>query len=373
MADPLALRRIYEEGVRALVALPVDTPSLQLLADETARMLAGMLYVLDGLALLVDAPEQRPAISRSPRFSVPDWLPALVNAARAFVMISAAALFWIATAWPSGALAMEFVAIVLVLLSPLGDLAYVAAIGGVVATVGSTILGAIVKFAVLPAFDTFPAFCGAIGLILVPVGFATVRSRQPALFALLGFNFVALLAPTNLMSYDTAQFYNTALGILAGAAVAALGFRLLPQLSPALRARRLLALTLSDLRRLASASLPPRSEDWDGRMIGRLAAVPDQAEPSQRGRLLAALSVGNEIIHLRHMAPRLGAAEEFAAALAAFVQGKSATAIAWLHQLDHRLASGPQAAAILRARSRILVMSEALSEHAPYFDAGAFA
>jgi len=135
----------------------------------------------------------------------------------------------------------------------------------------------------------------------------------------------------------------------------------------------LLALTLSDLRRLASASLPPRSEDWDGRMIGRLAAVPDQAEPSQRGRLLAALSVGNEIIHLRHMAPRLGAAEEFAAALAAFVQGKSATAIAWLHQLDHRLASGPQAAAILRARSRILVMSEALSEHAPYFDAGAFA
>src|SRR5215469_8415628 len=373
MADPLALRRIYEEGVRTLVALPVDTPSLQLLADETARMLAGMLHVLDGLALLVDAPEQRPAISRSRRLSVPDWLPALVNAARAFVMISAAALFWVATAWPNGALAMEFVAIVLLLISPLGDLAYVAAIGGVVATVGSTILAAIVKFAVLPAFDTFPAFCGAIGLILVPVGFATVRSRQPAVLALLAFNFVALLAPTNLMSYDTAQFYNTALGILAGAATAALGFRLLPQLSPALRARRLLALTLRDLRRLASATLPPRSEDWDGRMIGRLAAVPDQAEPLQRGRLLAALSVGNEIIHLRQMAPRLGAAEEFAAALAAFVQGKSATAIAWLHQLDNRLASGPQAAAILRARSRILVMSEALSEHAPYFDAGAFA
>jgi hypothetical protein len=34
---------------------------------------------------------------------------------------------------------------------------------------------------------------------------------------------------------------------------------------------------------------------------------------------------------------------------------------------------GPEAAALLRARSRILVMSEALSEHASYFDAGAFA
>jgi uncharacterized membrane protein YccC len=267
---------------------------------------------------------------------------------------------------------MEFTAIVLLLLSPLGDLAYVAAIGGVVATVGSIVLAAIVKFAVLPAFDTFPAFCGAIGLILVPVGFATVQSkRSAAVLALLAFNFVAVLAPTNVMSYDTAQFYNTALGIFAGAGVGALGFRLLPQLSPALRARRLLALTLSDLRRLASATLPPRLEDWRGRMIGRLAAVPDQAEPLQRSRLLAALSVGTEIIHLRHMALRLGAAEDLAAALTAFVQGKSATAIAWLHQLDHRLASGPEAAAVLRAGSSILVMSEALSEHASYFDTGA--
>jgi len=112
-------------------------------------------------------------------------------------------------------------------------------------------------------------------------------------------------------------------------------------------------------------------------MIGRLAAVPDQAEPLQRSRLLAALSVGTEIINLRPMSLRLGAAAEFDAALAAFAQGNSAAAIASLHQLDHRLASDPdrrpEAAAILRARSRILTMSEALSEHASYFDAGAFA
>src|SRR5215813_9793029 len=371
--DPIALRGACAEAVRRLLAQPVKTPSLQLLVDETVKVLSGMLHVLDALALLVDAPGKALPDHRGFRLSVPDWLPALVNAARAFVMISAAALFWVGTAWPNGALAMEFVAIVLLLLSPLGDLAYVAAIGGVVATVGSIILAAIVKFAVLPAFETFPAFCGAIGLILAPVGFATAQSKQAAVLALLAFNFVAVLAPTNVMSYDTAQFYNTALGILAGAGAAALGFRLLPQLSPALRARRLLALTLSDLRRLASATLPPRLEDWGGRMIGRLAAVPDQAEPLQRARLLAALSVGTEIINLRPMSLRLGAAEELADALTAFVQGKSATAIARLHQLDQRLASGPEAATVLRARSSILVMSEALSEHASYFDAGVFA
>jgi hypothetical protein len=112
-------------------------------------------------------------------------------------------------------------------------------------------------------------------------------------------------------------------------------------------------------------------------MIGRLAAIPDQAEPSQRSQLLTALSVGTEIIHLRGTAPRLGAGAELDAAFAAFAQGSSATAIAWLHQLEHRLASdpdrGPEGAAVLRARSRILVMSEALSEYASYFDAGAFA
>ena len=184
-----------------------------------------------------------------------------------------------------------------------------------------------------------------------------------------------LLAPTNQMSYDTAQFYNIALSVVVGCSVAPLSFRLLPPLSPALRARRLLSLTLRDLRRLATASEPPRSDDWDGRVLGRLTALPDQAEPLQRARLLAALSVGAEIIQLRQMAPSLGAAAELDAAFEAFALGNSAIAIARLRQLDRRLASSPDAGqetlAALRARSRILVISEALAEHSSYFDAGA--
>jgi cytochrome o ubiquinol oxidase operon protein cyoD len=44
-------------GGADIACLPADTPSLRLLADETAKVLAGMLHVLDGLALLVDAPD----------------------------------------------------------------------------------------------------------------------------------------------------------------------------------------------------------------------------------------------------------------------------------------------------------------------------
>jgi uncharacterized membrane protein YccC len=191
----------------------------------------------------------------------------------------------------------------------------------------------------------------------------------------MGIIFVPLLAPANQMSYDTAQFYNSALAIVVGCGVAPVAYSLLPPLPPALLARRLVALTLRELRRLAIAPEPPRSDDWEGRVYGRLAAVPDEAEPLQRARLLAALSVGTEIILLRHIAPCFREAAELDAALAAFAQANSAIAIARLRQLDRRLASGPdagpEAAITLRTRSRILVISEALAEYASYFDSGA--
>jgi uncharacterized membrane protein YccC len=378
MANPMALRRVCEEAVQTLIALPADTPSLRLLADETAKVLAGMLHVLDGIALLVDAPGQPSPGARGFRLSAPDWLTAVVNAIRAFVAIGAVELFWVATAWPNGASAIVFVAIVVLLLSPKGDLAYGGSIAFALGTAGGVVCAATIKFAVLPALQTFPAFCFAIGLFLVPIGFVLAQSRKPemiAIFSAMAFNFMPLLAPTNQMSYDTAQFYNSALAIVVGCGVAPLAFRLFPPLSPARRMRRLLALTSRDLRRLATAPVLPVSEDWESRICGRLTALPDQAEPLQRSQLLAALAIGTAIIYLRHVSPHLGAAAELDATLEAFAQGNSAMVIAQLRKLEHRLAStpasGPEAAIALRARGRILVISEALAEHGAYFDAGA--
>jgi uncharacterized membrane protein YccC len=379
MADPMALCHACAQAVRTLVALPAQTSSLRLLADETAKVMGGLLCALEGLALLVDAPDRPRHASRGFQLAVSDWLPALVNAARAFVAIGVVELFWVATAWPDGAFAIVIVAILVVLLSPKGDVAFGGAIAVALGAAGSILFAAIIKFALLPGLETYQAFCVAIGLFLIPAGFLIAQSRTPAaiaVFTAMGVIFQPLLTATNPMSYDAQQFYNLALAVLAGCTVATLSLRLLPPVSPAWRTRRLLALALRDLRRLAISPQLPKSEDWEGRMYGRLAAVPDQAEPLHRARLLAALSVGTEIIQLRRTAPRLGAAE-LNAALDAFAQGNSAAAIAWLHQLDRRLASDPghrpKPAAVLRARSRILVMSEALSEHASYFDVGAFA
>jgi hypothetical protein len=110
-------------------------------------------------------------------------------------------------------------------------------------------------------------------------------------------------------------------------------------------------------------------------VLGRLTALPDQAEPLWRAQLLAALSVDAEIVQLRQMAPSLGAAAELDAAFEAVALGNSAIAIGQLRQLDRRLASSPgshqETQTALRARGRILVISEALAEQSTYFDAGA--
>ena len=176
------------------------------------------------------------------------------------------------------------------------------------------------------------------------------------------------------MTYDTQQYYNAALAIVVGCGAASLAFWLVPPLSPAVRVRRLLASTSRDLRRLAIAPALPKPAYWESSVYSRLTALPDQATPLQRSQLLAALSVGTEIIDLRRIAPQLGATAELDAALHNIALGHSTKAIAKLRRFDDRLASvgetGPEAAIALRGRGRVLIVSEAIVEHGNYFDLG---
>src|SRR6266478_9889473 len=368
--DPVGLRRICEAAVGRLIALPAATPSLRLLTDQTAEVLAGISHALNGLALLLADPARPVPRRGGVRLRVPDWLPSLVNAGRAFVTIGAVELFWIITEWPNGAGAITFAAVTVILLAPRADQAYAAAMSFMVGTALSAVFAAIVAFAVLPNLETYAAFSLALGLVLVPAGAGMAQPWQTIVFVPMTANFIPLLAPANQMSYDTVQFYNSASAIVAGVGAAALSFRLMPPLSPAFRTRRLLALALRDLRRLATGRIPQAPEDWEDRMYGRFSALPDEAQPLQRSQLLAALSVGTEIIQLRRIARRLDLGLELDTALEAVARGDSRIATARLTRLYQALAARPGGAA-LRARGSILAMSEALTQHAAYFDAGA--
>jgi len=380
MADPIGLRRICDATVRRLLALPAVTPSLQLLADQTAGVLIGISDALDGLATLVASPARRAIPGRAFAFRVPDWLPALVNAGRAFIVIGVVELFWIVTQWPNGAFAITFAAIGTTLLAPRAEQAYAAAVVFMIGTVLGLVFASIIAFAVLPGLEGFAAFSLALGLVLVPAGAMMAQTRWPTvsvIAAAVTLIFCPLLAPANRQSYDPVQFYNTGLAIVGGLSAAMLSFRLLPSPSPAFRARRLLALTLRDLRRLALRSVPWTPRDWENRVLARLVALPDQAEPLQRSQLMAALSVGSEIIRLRRVDARHPLGPDLDAVFTAVAQGKSAAAIARLAVLDDRLAAAPHPGSRppvpLRIRARLLEMSELLTHHAAYFDAGAAA
>jgi uncharacterized membrane protein YccC len=370
-ANPTGLHRICEATVRRLLALPADTPSLRLLADQAAEMLAGMSQALNGLALLVHNRAPRVQDRDSARPSVPDWLPALVNGGRAVVMIGAAALFWIVTVWPSGATAITFTAIGVILFAPQADRGYAVAIQFAMGTVLGAAGAAILNFAVLPALHggTFGALAFVLGVYLVPVGALATQPWKPAMFTAMTVNFVPLLAPANVMNYDPPQLYNAALAIIGGIGAAALSLRLLPPLTPGFRTRRLLQLTLRDLRRLARRRMV---RGWEPHIFARLAALPDQATPLQRAQLLAALSVGTEIVRLRHSMARLGFEAQLDPALSASAEGDSRMAIAHLARIDALLVAHAgtetDTQTVLRARGSIIVLSEALTHHAAYFD-----
>jgi uncharacterized membrane protein YccC len=373
--DPSSLRRACDEAMRDLIALPAQTPSLRLLADQAAEVFASISHTLVALELLVDDPA-RPGLRRHfVRLRVPDFLPACVNAARAFVTIGAVELIWIATARSNGAQSIAFATIIVTIFSPKADQAYVAAMSFLVGIILTVAVAAIVNFAVLPGLAGFTAFSIALGLVLLPAGALMIQTWPTPIFMAMAFLFVPLVAPANRMSYDPQQFYNAASAIVAGVGIAVLAFRLLPPLSPALRTSRLLALTQRDLRRLTTGRNSRTANDWEGRIYSRLSVLPEQAEPLQRAQLLAALSVGTEIILLRRAARWFDARLGLDTALGAIAKGNSAVAAARLASMDQSLAArsgtrpGPRTR--LRVRASLLALSEALTRHAAYFDARA--
>ena len=374
-ADPATLSQACRVGARALIALPSMrpsmSPSLQLLAEHAAKGLLGLTRALDGLAI-VHHPGRAVAHQRLARIRVPDWLPSLVIAVRVFVTIAVAALFWIVTAWPQGAAAMTFAALTVLLMSTKDD-AYGAAQNFLLGAILAAVLAAIVGFAVLPQQVTFLGFALAIGGALVPIGALSTQPWNGQVFVVTAMLFTAFLGPQNVMTYDAQQFFNSSGAILVGVGIAAVALRLIPPLSPELRTRRLLARTLRDLRRLATGRFSPTPDDWASRVFGRLSALPQQTELVRGAQLIAALSVGTEIIRLRRVAGRFDVWRELDDALAALALGYSAATIGRLTEIDHTLTSARDAqdASRLRARAAICTISEALARHADYFDSGA--
>ena len=371
-ADAAALRRILSPAIAALIRLDAQTPSLRLLADRMASGLLGLLRGLRGMEV-IESPGAALLSARVARVRVPDMLPPLLNGVRAFLAIGAAELLWVWTGWPNGPFFIVFTAVGVTLFAPLGDSALARARDYALGLLLTACLAAVVLFAILPQAHGPIEFCLALGLVLVPAGAMAAQPWHQPLFGAAASMFTPLLGPANLMSYDPGAYYNSALSLVGGVLFAMLTFALLPPMPPAQRARRLLALTLRDLRRLCRGRLVCSEAEWRSRVYGRLSVMPPSADPLQAARLAAALSLGREIIRLRQMARRFGVQGLIRQVTDALAAGNGADAIRCLHALQAALAAVPGDAAgrKVRLRARGLATSAVivLEQFTAYFEA----
>jgi uncharacterized membrane protein YccC len=366
------LRQVARRTVGLLLSTSTTVPSLRLVLDKMAVTMLGVIRALDGLALLAGTSRRVGIRGGRRRLYVADWLPPLLNGSRAFVTFCAAEAFWITTGWPSGATCIIWAAIPIVLFGHRLDQAYTSAAGFCTGAFIATAIAAVVKFAILPLCGSFASLCLVLASYLIPVGALGSRARQTALFGVLPVSFIALVAPDNVMVYDTAAFYNAALALVAGTVIAALAFLLFPPLSPSTRTRRLLASTLHDLRAIAAGKGPRRSGDWRYRIYARLVALPDSTGLTERAQMTAAVTAGCELIILRKTARILPIGPPLARAFDAFASGHCGEVMDALAVVDRRLEEhlrydGTYPKRTVRARGSVLALTAILDQHSSYF------
>ena len=296
--------------------------SERLLLDRVAHGLDGLAAVEAGLRLLRDplrfagAPGLLATRLRNP------WS-ALSNGLRSFCTVALAAGVWLATGWDQGPTFVIFAMVVVVLFGTRDETAFSGAVGMALSCGFALAIAAVIRFALMPAaqghgLDGFATLCVLIGGPLTALGMmaaALPAGRPAAVLAFMIFaNLMPLLSPTNEITYDFGSFLDGGLAILGGATLGAAAHRLWPPLSRALRTTLFLRGARRDLRRIASGAWRPDTAEWEARQYARLVGLPPGASPLDHGRLLAALSVGRELLRRRRW-PEWDAARRGASAL----------------------------------------------------------
>lgn len=356
--------------VRKFMAMKTDDVSLRLTADASAEVASGLEAAANGLALLSDPAHARDVL-RIPSIIVADYLPALVNAVRVFIGVGLVVIFWIISQWPNGLYAVTFSAVTIMVFAPMLEGFAKAALGLVIGTLFSAVVAGVLKFTVLINNETFLAFSLILSIALVPIGVLSTLPSFAPYFIPATFNFVPLIAPTNVMVFDPQMYLNTAFGLVAGCVAGAATLLIIPQPSPRVRAQRLVDLSIRDLRRLAAGRRRWTFRQWQGRMYSRLVALPPECEPVQRSRLAATLTVGVQVIRLRQLAKdsRIGA--EISDILAALAAGNLPRLQYTLGELDKEIASSPDKQSGMRGRMRtramLLAIAEAVDRQGDYF------
>ena len=365
---PRQLRQTVEEVRAQLRALPIADSASCIVIEAARDVVSGLAGLIDGSLLLRDRRSPRLKAPRNP-FVIADALPALLNGLRVFAAVLAMSAFWVVSAWPNGAFAIVFAAVATLVFGAFGDQARAGAKDYALGAALMAVLGGVLYFGVLPSLSTFPALIALIVLLFVPLGMLQAGSWHSVVFLAMSIASLPLLGVGNPITYDAVTYFNLALSIVSGTVIGTLFFVVMPTIPPQTRARRLLALSLRDFRRLASHGSVDFAR-WNKLLARRAEALPSQATPEEAGALMALLALGQAVIHLRALLPDEPAAGLLAHALASLAEGQPARAMESLQKLAEVPGAGaaaPDAAPAappVQARAAVEVIIDAIDLHA---------
>ncbi|MBV8745511.1 MAG: FUSC family protein, partial [Xanthobacteraceae bacterium] len=235
---------------------------------------------------------------------------AALSALTAAFAISICCAFWIATAWPQGAVATGFVAVICSLFAALDDPTPTMSTltAGIVASIP---IAALYQFAILPAIDGYVALVVSLAppLLLFGVLMAIPRYTAFGLAPILGFTVLLAFQPQ--YAADMASFLNSAIALVIGSLVGIATTRLIRVMSAQANVRRLLRSGWRDLADLADRTLVATRTEWASQMLDRVGLLAPRMSQAGNdpelacGDALRDLRTGVTIIELQETVSRL--------------------------------------------------------------------
>ncbi|HEX4139197.1 MAG TPA: FUSC family protein [Candidatus Methylacidiphilales bacterium] len=232
---------------------------------------------------------------------------AAINAVRSFLAVMAGGVFWIESQWPAGP---DFMIPIVIGSSSFAAAPFPekAALGFAKGAFCGSVATYICTYHFLANTSGFVPFALSQALFLIPAAMLGLLNPKYMSFALAyGTFFFLVSATSNPMDYNPQDFFNTASGIVAGALLATLAFRLFMPPNPQ-RARRYVVSRMRDgLKKVAEMKRIPDYSEWQTRNFDRVYRLSNPENPSAVKTFewyeggVATVHLGNEILRLRHV------------------------------------------------------------------------
>jgi uncharacterized membrane protein YccC len=294
------------------------------IAADFAEALKQVLRGLDALR----APASRSArVRKQPALVVHrDYQAASRNAVRAALATLLVAAFWLTTKWSEAAGTVILVSVVSSLFAARPDPVQVAW-GFFKGTLLALPFAFLVGQIALPALPGFGWFMVFVVPILVPAALAMANPRYVGVATAFAINFLAFLSPHQAMTYDPVPFLAGCASILVGILLAIGVFIVVLPSDPWVFVNRIVRVMREDLARLCLHERVPRRTAFESLAYDRVNQLMSQTQRTgKKGDAvldgsIAAVTVGIEILHLRHALQSATLPAETALSVSNFLRG----------------------------------------------------